>query len=400
MGANISHKSLSAAVKAAALFSAKGRCPRPAWKAVNVAAGAGALAVESGCGDHSARITIPAPYSVGIVEVQLDEDAARAVSRYDWNSLTLYTNDETGARSVSIGGANMPADGDTAELCRLDTPTGETRTATVPWRAWVAAESAIVPATDGESFRYAFGSVLLQTIDGRGFFVGTDGRRLHTLSAPVSGNPGESLIRAPLFGLIRKAVEAVARSTTGTTGRKLAGYLADTFLTVTTNGAAMVVSWSDGGAVVSVMTTETNSRFPRWRDVSPNRPEEVRCTFNGETLRREVVAAAVVTTEQTKGVTFGCIHGTAATLTAGGGLSTFAGPLSGDVPESIQVKLDPKFVVDMIDAAADSLPGAPIVFGTTDHQSAVTIEVGAGFDAAGDEYGFNAVIMPLAIECV
>lgn len=391
----IAHKSIGAAVKAAALFSGpNNRFTVPRLNAVNVTSGAGGLSVESGSTDYSCRIDIPGGGTDDTTTVQLDADAVRAVSLFSGDTIGIIV-DDVGRRSVSVGGATMPAGGDPTELCRHTPPAGETRTVSIPWRAWAAAESAIVPATDLESSRYALGAVLLQTASGRGFFIGTDGRRLHAMSAPVQGNEGQMLLTAPVWGKVRKAVETAARSTTGLTGRKLAAALADTAVSITTNGTNLSIFWTDGGAAVTVTTAEMQGRFPRWKDVFPRRPDALRCTFDGPTLRREIRAAAVVTTEQAKGVTFRRDGTFPAELTAGRGEKTFSGSLSGDVPAGVGVKLDPRFVQDMIDSAAAVLPGAPIVAETTDKESAVVATVGAGLDADGNDYGFAACIMPL-----
>jgi DNA polymerase III sliding clamp (beta) subunit (PCNA family) len=394
----IVHKSLSAAVKAAGLFSARGRCAKPVLQSINVQSGNGILIIEAGDTSHSVKIALPTDDTSDQLAIQLDVEAARAVSLFSGNTVDVI-RDERGARSISAGGVTMPANGDPAELCRLTPPSGETRTVSIPWRAWVATESAIEPATDKESSRYALGAVLLQTANGRGFFIGTDGQRLHAMSAPVQGDEGTVLITGSIWGKVRKCVKAVARSTTGLTERKLAAALADTAVSVTTDGFMLSIVWTDGGATVTVTTGELQGRFPRWKDVFPRRPDAIKCTFDGPTLRREVSAAGAVTTAQTKAVTFRRDSlGAPAELSAVGirGAS-FAGPLSGDVPAGVRVGLDPRFVVDMIDAAGAVLPGAPLVVETTDKLGAVIAMVGAGLDAAGDDYGLAAVIMPLEV---
>jgi DNA polymerase-3 subunit beta len=395
----IVHKSIGAAVKGASIFASRSKRAPAGLKCINVESGHGRLTVESGTTDHSCRIDILSDDADDTMSIQLDETAAAAVARFGGDTLHILRG-EMGNLSVSVGGAILPANGNPDELCRLDPPTGETRTVSIPWRAWCAAESAIVPATDLESSRYALGAVLVKTYAGRGFFVGTDGRRLHAMVAPVQGSDGESLIMAPVWGQFKKAVETVARSTTGLSGQKLAAALAVTRVSVTTDGTRLRIVWGDGSATVAVTTSECQGRFPRWRDVFPRRPDALKCTFDGPTLRREVRAAAVVTTEQTKAVKFRRDSlGAPAELTAVGiGGASFSGPLSGEVPAGVRVGLDPRFVQDMIDAAGAVLSGAPLVVETTDKLGSVIAVVGAGLDAAGDDYGFAAVIMPLGVE--
>ena len=395
----IVHNSIGAAVKAAGIFASRSKRAPAKWKSINVTSGAGSLTTESGSTDHSCRIDILSEDTADTLTIQLDPAAAGAVARFSGDTLHI-TRSETGSLSVGIGGAILPANGDPAELLRLSPPSGEMRTVSMPWRAWCAVESAIVPATDLDSSRYALGAVLVQTAGGRGVFVGCDGHRLHALSAPVRGDDGESLIMGSVWGKLRKAVETVARSTTGLTGRKLAAALADTAVSVTTDGTRLRILWTDGAATVTVTTAELQGRFPRWKDVFPRRPDALKCTFDGATLRREVRDAAAVTTEQNKAVTFRRDSlGAPAELTAiGAGGASFSGPLSGDVPAGVRVGLDPRFVQDMIDSAAAVLPGAPLMVETTDKLSAVVATVGAGLDAAGDDYGFAACVMPLGVE--
>jgi len=395
----IAHKSIGAAVKGAAIFASRSKRAPAGMKCVNVTSGPGRLTVESGTPDHSCRVAISSDDLDGTVSIQLDETAAAAVARFSGDTLHILRG-EMGNLSVGVGGATLPANGNPDELLRLDPPDGETRTVLIPWRAWCAAESSIVPATDLESSRYALGAVLVKTSDGRGFFVGTDGRRLHAMVAPVRGNDGESLIMAHVWGQFKKAVETVARSTTGLSGRKLAAALADTCVSVTTDGTRLRIAWGDGIAMVAVTTSECQGRFPRWKDVFPVRPDALKCTFDGAALRREVSAAGAVTTERTKAVTFRRDSlGAPAELSAVGiAGASFSGPLSGDVPAGVRVGLDPRFVVDVIDAAGAVLPGAPLVVETTDKLGAVIATVGAGLDAIGEDCGFAAVVMPLETE--
>jgi DNA polymerase-3 subunit beta len=401
----IGHKSLSAAVKAAGIFSSRNKRAPDRLKCINVTSGAALLTVESGTTDHSCRVAIPSSDTADPVSIQLDETAAAAVARFDGYRLHIIRG-EMGSLSVGVGGSTLPANGNPDDLLRLPPPTGETRAVSIPWRAWVATESAIEPATDSESSRYALGAVMLQTANGRGFFIGTDGRRLHAMSAPVRGNDGTVLITGSLWGKVRKCVETVARSTTGLTGRKLAAALADTAVSVTPDGSALSIVWTDGSATVTVTAPELQGRFPRWKDVFPCRPDALRCTFDGPTLRREIRAAAVVTTEQTKAVTFRRDSmGAPAELSAVGiGGASFSGPLSGEVPAGVRVGLDPRFVQDMLDAAGAVLPCTSLTVETVrglsavDRIQAVVATVGAGLDATGDEYGFAAVIMPLGTE--
>ena len=243
------------------------------------------------------------------------------------------------------------------------------------------------------------GCVRVEIASGRAAWVGTDGRRLHYLSTPADGGGANLLIHAGVFARVVKAVETIGRAIVGAGGRKLRDSLDRTSLTITTNGTSLAISWSMGGTTLTVATQECQGRFPRWRDVFPNRPAELVATFNAEALREEIVAAARVTTEQTKGVVFDS-RGESATISAGKGESTHKAPLlsAGEpVPAGFYIRLDPRFLVEAIDAG-EVAPGYGVSVAVTDYQSAAIIRRGAGEKATGDETGFAACIMPLAID--
>jgi DNA polymerase-3 subunit beta len=132
-------------------------------------------------------------------------------------------------------------------------------------------------------------------------------------------------------------------------------------------------------------------RFPRWRDVFPDRDAH-KFIVIGETLASATRAAAIVTTEQSKGVLYS--FGTEVlTLTA---RSSEHGESSVefDMVESrgiSSVKLDPHFVSDVLRA-----------FATLDGEPTVTIEAAGPGDAVvflyGEDAEYRSVIMPLATE--
>jgi hypothetical protein len=401
--ATIRHPAFTAAVKAAQLFSAtgRGRSALEWYTAVSLQSCVDGLTVSAGCIDQTARITIGGEFPP--ISAMIGGDVAKLVARDGGGGVTISA-DDSGAERLTIGGATVPTAGPAEERHSVDAPTGETRTYLIPWASWVAAESAAA-ATDTESVRYALGCVLLDCADGRGVFVGTDGRRLHAVSTPVSvhGADGTALIRESVIYRIRKAAETLARAVTGQTGKKLAATLADTAVTVQTDGARQVFSWSIGDVHLTAGEMECQGRFPRWRDVVKDNPDAGTATFDGATLRAQVVAAAAVTHEADKGVRFAGGGGVDATISAGkpGGYSgEYCAPLAGDTPVRMNVSLDPRFMVDAIDAAAAVAPGAllAVEFVSGCPLSPVIYRVAGGLTPPAGEMGLTVVIMPLAAD--
>lgn len=400
----IRHPAFSAAVKTAQFFSAtgRGRSTLEWYTAVSLQSHGDGLTVSAGCIDQTARITIGGEFPP--ISAMIGGEMAKLVARDGGGGVTISA-DDSGVERLTIGGATIPTAGPAEERHSVDPPTGEIRTYLIPWASWVAAENAAA-ATDTESSRYALGCVLLDSADGRGVFVGTDGCRLHAVATPVSphGAAGTTLIRAAVFYRIRKAAETLARAVTGQTGKKLAATLAETAVTVQTDGhGRQVFSWSIGDVHLTAGEMECQGRFPGWRDVIPNRPAADTATFHGPTLRAQIVAAAAVTHEQDKGVRFTGGGGVDPFISAGkqgGHRGEYCAPLEGDIPVRMNVKLDPRFLVEAIDAAAAVAPGAPLAveFVSGCQLSAVIYRAGGGLTPSGGNMGLTVVVMPLAAD--
>lgn len=237
----------------------------------------------------------------------------------------------------------------------------------LPADQFVRACKSVVYATDNDSSRYALGAVLIDVKGWKCVFVATDGRRLSMVEIEHDLAVDDQTVLVPA-----RALHAMQQIAAG-------------------HGDAAVQLEATPREVVctidSVMVTARQivGRFPRWRDVFPDR-EATPHVVEIAQLLNATRAAAIVTTEQSKGVdyTFGAdgitLHGQSADL----GEST----VTCDVVTpgtSCTTKLDPSFVAEFLRALpADGEPHVEVE--AVDSQSAVVLRCG---DVRG-------VIMPLA----
>jgi DNA polymerase-3 subunit beta len=126
-------------------------------------------------------------------------------------------------------------------------------------------------------------------------------------------------------------------------------------------------------------------RFPKWRDVFPNRTGVVRVELTVGPLYSAVRQAAIVTSEESRGVDFSFAGGmlVLSGRAAERGQSRIEMPIAYDGPE-LSITLDPRYVSDFLRVL--------------DPEKAVTMELKDAESAAvcmtDDGYGY--VIMPLA----
>ncbi|TWT89083.1 DNA polymerase III subunit beta [Pseudobythopirellula maris] len=189
-------------------------------------------------------------------------------------------------------------------------------------------------ATDNESSRYALGGVKLEWEDGKLTAIGTDGRRLAKMEGPVAavGSPPE----------IGDATIVPSRSL----------QLIDRVLLEDDNEVRFVVRQNEilvrtPRAVVSSRLLE--GRFPRWRDVFPQRTESARIEMTVGPFFSAVRQAAIVTSDESRGVDFTFGEGVLvlAGQTAEVGESRIELPIGYDGAETV-ITLDPRFLVDFL----------------------------------------------------
>jgi len=225
-------------------------------------------------------------------------------------------------------------------------------------------------ATDNESSRYALGGVLLEFHDGELTAVGTDGRRLAVMKGPataVGGYKGaETMTIVPT-----RAMQFIERS------------IVDGDAEVQIAARANDILVRTPRAVIYSRLVE--GRFPKWRDVFPKREGAQKIQLVVGQAHSAVRQAAIVTSEESRGVDFS--FGDGKVVLAGRGAETGQSrvelPIAYDSPQ-ITIALDPRYVSDF--------------FRVLDSEKNFTLELKDGDSAAvcttDDGYGY--VIMPLA----
>ena len=241
--------------------------------------------------------------------------------------------------------------------------------------------AAVTHSVDKESSRYALGAVLVEVAGDKVTLVATDGRRLsiaemeHDLAVDERRDPKhkDEKVKPPL--LVPGDVLDIVAGFCGENGQKAVQIDATAHEVIVEIGA------------VTITARLLDGRFPRWREVIPSDGGEPTTVLATELLSA-TRAAAIVTSEQSKGVQY--------TFTAEGihlhGQSAEAGESSVtcDIVEAgkaCTVKLDPVFVREWLTGLpADGEPTVSVQ--ATDSQSAVVLRTDT----------FTGVIMPLATE--
>jgi DNA polymerase-3 subunit beta len=225
-------------------------------------------------------------------------------------------------------------------------------------------------ATDNESSRYALGGVLVELSPEGVIAVGTDGRRLAKMEGPAGGAAGapaeQPIVPARAMQLIERCLGS-----------------ADCPVHVAVQPSEIIVK--SGGTTVSARRVE--GRFPRWRDVLPERPDAIRVHLVAGPFLAAVRQAAIVTSEQSKGVDFSFEPGqlVLAGRSAESGESRVELPID-HAGAAVRIKLDPRFVGDFL-RVLDG--GTSVTVELTDPQSACVCRT---------EDGYGYVIMPLAAD--
>lgn len=237
----------------------------------------------------------------------------------------------------------------------------------IPPDQFSRAVAGVVYATDDESNRYALGGVLLDWSDGIATLVGTDGRRMSTVEIEVDQATEKAQVLVPA-----NAIHQMARAAGS---REVAVQIETT--------SSEVICEIEGTVITARLL---DGRFPKWRDVVPER-DGVKPTLVGAgTLLAAVRQAAICSSEQSKGVefTFSAKGIQLAARSAEAGESSVECEIV-EAGSETTAKLDPRFVAEFL---------KPL-------DPAETVEVEADGPASavvfrcGESVG---VIMPLAVD--
>mgnify|MGYP002624227534 CR=1 FL=1 len=227
-------------------------------------------------------------------------------------------------------------------------------------------------ATDTESSRYALGGVLLEFDSDKLTAVGTDGRRLAKMEGPAmsveGGSSSETMTIVP-----SKAMQLIERALSdGDAEVQIAAHNSD-------------VQVKSPRATIYARLVE--GRFPKWRDVLPQRTGSNKIELSVGPVFAAVRQASIVASEESRGIllTFDGGTLTISGQTAEVGQSRIELPIAYE-GEKIAISLDHRFVADFLKVL--------------DAEKNFTLDVQDGDAAAlfttDDGYGY--VVMPLARE--
>jgi DNA polymerase-3 subunit beta len=225
-------------------------------------------------------------------------------------------------------------------------------------------------ATDNESSRYALGGVLLEMHEDRIVAVATDGRRLAKQEGPAKAVGGH---------LATEATTIVPTRAMLLLERALGDNEED--IQIASRGNDVLVR--SGRSTIYSRLVE--GRYPRWRDVFPKRESAVRIELSVGPFYAAVRQAAIVSSEERRGVDFTFGEGKVVLSCHGAelGESRVELPIAYDGPPK-PITLDPRFVSDFLKVLnADQA----FVFEMQDAESAAVCST---------DDGYSYVIMPLA----
>jgi len=225
-------------------------------------------------------------------------------------------------------------------------------------------------ATDNESSRYALGGIKLESSGEVLTSVGTDGRRLAKMEGPVQivGEPapfGEATI------VPARAMQLIERTVMDDDGEVQLAVRQNELLVKTPRA--------------TIFSRLLEGRFPAWRDVFPQRTESAKIELTVGPFAAAVRQAAIVTSEESRGVNFTFGDGTVelAGRSADVGNSHIEMPI-GYTGDPIDITLDPRYLNDFLKVL--------------DPDRTFTIDL-VDSDAAAVCYtddGYGYVVMPLA----
>ena len=345
---------------AAVASAVPGKSPRPILQSVLLSGG-----VLSGS-DLEIRIDVEVDADPSLT-VLLPRDRLQAIlGSVAADEITLTPDATSCVIAAGRGTWTLPTE-DAAEYPTWDV--GTTKLVTrMPADQFARAVRGVVFATDNESSRYALGAVLIEVAGDVVTFVATDGRRLASVECARSQNEDNDPI-APLVPA--RVMEIIAR---------LADHAGDAGVQLEATGKELVATV--GTARVTALLVE--GRFPRWRDVLPERETKATVVSRADLLSA-TRAAAICTSEDSRGVEYGFadgiwLHGKSSEK----GESSITCEVL-EAGKKCSVKLDPAFVSEWLRGiSGDAEPNVEIE--AVDEQSAVVLR-------CGDNTG---VIMPLA----
>jgi DNA polymerase-3 subunit beta len=358
-GISLSAPELKSALAAVAQ-AVPSRSPKPIYQSVLLSGG-----VLSGS-DGEIRIDVRLDEVPEGVSVLLPKDRLSAIlSACSSDSITLTQSESSCTVQAGHGTWTLPTE--QANEYPAWTVDGAKPITRLPVDQFCRAVRGVVFSVDDESSRFALGAVLVEVKGEVVTFVATDGRRLSCVNCEhdLAVDDSQTLVPA-------KAIAIIAR---------LAAAAGDDSVQLEATGKEIVATV--GNATVTARLLD--GRFPKWRDVLPERDAKA-TTVNRAELLSATRAAAICTSDESKGVLF--------TFNSDGiwlnGKSAEKGESSVtcevvEAGDKATVKMDPVFVQQWLNGV-DSESEPDVEVEAVDATSAVILR-------CGDNTG---VIMPLA----
>jgi len=356
---------LSAPALKAALAAVAAAVPSKSVRAVlqNVLLSDGVLSGSDG--EVRIDVEIDAPPGINFL---LPKDRFSAIlGSFSGDEITITPDATSCVIKAGHGTWTLPTE-DIAEYPSWE-PVGVKQVVRLPADQFVRAVKGVVFAADNESSRFALGAVLIEVKGDVVTFVATDGRRLASVQCDHDQAVDESqtLVPARVMGIIAR----------------LADHAGDESVQLEATGKEIVATIGTAKVTASLL----QGKFPRWRDVLPERDAKP-TTVARIDLFTATRAAAICSSDESKGVQFA--------FGADGiwlqGKSSEKGESSVtceivDAGDTASVKLDPAFVTEWLAGiAGDADPNVEVEAVNAD--SAVILR-------CGDNTG---VIMPLAVD--
>lgn len=227
-------------------------------------------------------------------------------------------------------------------------------------------------ATDAESTRFALGGVLLEFGADRIAAVATDGRRLANMEGPAHAIGGHELQDQATI-VPSKAMQLIERT--------LGDATSEVCIAAKANGVLIK------NERTTIYSSLVQGKYPKWRDVFPRRDGVRKVEMPVGLLHSAVRQAAILTSEESRGVNFRFADGTLTltSRTANLGQSRVELPIAFE-SEPIVISLDPRYVADFLKVLD---PEKTFAMELRDSESAAVCRT-------DDGYGY--VIMPLALD--
>jgi DNA polymerase-3 subunit beta len=225
-------------------------------------------------------------------------------------------------------------------------------------------------ATDNESSRYALGGIKIEWQNNVLTAVGTDGRRLAKMEGPAHAIGGHQTANQTTI-VPSRAMNLLERAVNDNDGE----------IQISARGNDVLIR----SPRFTIYSRLVEGRFPKWRDVFPRRSDVVKTELSVGPLYGAVRQAAIVTSEESRGIDFNfeegllVLSGRAADV----GQSRVELPIAYSGPK-ISIALDPRFVSDFLRVL--------------DPEKTFTLELKDSDSAAvcSTDDGYGYVIMPLA----